>query len=193
MKLVFQNLVRQILTYSLLILIFGVAVPYVKGLGFLDPALLGAYACIGMVFAGPAAEQAFEKNPSTTGEALRWIGRAVAFGEGLAVAMLGCGLATLYVTHSKMLTFPPDLSGLAMPLAMGLGLSLAVASMAGWMAVEFSVASAKIALRLVFMGLLLAFFLRGNWLPGVLGEGTAVTVAAACIFLGLLVQRLRRA
>ena len=188
-----RNFARQILTYAFLLLIFGFAVPEGKGLGFLDPALLGAYACMGMVFAGPAAAQAFEKTPRSLGQALRRIGLAVAFGEGVTLAMLGCGLATLYITHAKMLVFPPDLSGLELPLAMGLGLSLAVASMAAWVAVQYSVGSAKVALRVVFMALLLAFFLRGNWLPQVLGQGTAITLAAACVFLGLLMQRLRRA
>ncbi len=117
------NMARQILTYSLLILVFGVAVPYWKGLGFLDPALLGAYACLGTVFAGPAAAQAFENKPASLAQGFRSVGLAVAFGEGISVAMLACGLATLYITRSKMLTFPPDLSGLALPEAMGLGLS----------------------------------------------------------------------
>ncbi|HEY4361035.1 MAG TPA: hypothetical protein VGN17_08705 [Bryobacteraceae bacterium] len=187
-----MNVARQILTYAFLLLIFGFAVPEWKGLGFLDPALLGAYACMGMVFAGPAAAQAFEKAPGSVGDGLRRIGLAVAFGEGITVALLGCGLATLYITHSKMLVFPPDLTGLVLPLAMGLGLSLAVASMAGWVAVQYSASSAKVALRAVFIGLLLAFFLRGNWLPQVLGQGTVITLAVACVFLGLLMQRLRR-
>jgi hypothetical protein len=184
---------RQILTYTILVLVFGVAVPQWKGLDFLDPSLLGAYACMGMVFAGPAAAQAFEKRPSSPAQAVRWVGLAVAFGEAISVGMLGCGLVTLYATHSKVLPFPPDLTGLAWPEAMGLGLTLASASMAGWVAVEFSVGAAKRALRLVFLGLLVAFFLRGNWLPQVLEEGTAITCAAAVVFLGLLVQRLRRA
>jgi hypothetical protein len=187
------NMARQILTYSLLILVFGVAVPYWKGLGFLDPALLGAYACLGMVFAGPAAAQAFENKPASLAQGFRSVGLAVAFGEGISVAMLACGLATLYITRSKMLTFPPDLSGLALPEAMGLGLSLAVASMAAWVAVQFSLTSARMALRLVFMALLVAFFLRGNWLPQVMGQGAAITFAVSGLFLWLLAGRLRRA
>ena len=115
-----MNVPRQVVTYSLLLLVFGVAVPYWKGLDFLDPALLGAYACMGMVFAGPAAAQAFEKKPASAAQALRSVALAVAFGEGISLAMLGCALATLYVTHSKLLPFPPDLTGLAWPEALGL-------------------------------------------------------------------------
>ena len=59
-----------------------------KGLGFLDPALICAYACLAMVFAGPVAAQSFEKKPASTMQAMGWIARAVAFGEGLSVAML---------------------------------------------------------------------------------------------------------
>jgi hypothetical protein len=184
---------RQILTYSVLMLVFGVAVPYVKGLDFLDPALLCAYACVGMVFAGPAAAQAFEKQPASVAEGLRSLARAVAFGEAISIAMLGCALVTLYATHGKMLTFPPDLSGLVLPEALGLGLTLAVAAMAAWLALQFSVGSARTGIRVVFMGLLAAFFLRGRWLPGVTGEGSVIAFAAALVFLGLLSRRLRQA
>lgn len=183
---------RQILTYALLVLVFGVAVPYWKGLDFLDPALLCAYACMGMVFAGPAASQAFEKRPASTVEALRWIGVAVAFGEAISIAMLGCGLVTLYATRSKMLTFPPDLGGLILPEALGLALSLAIAAMAAWTAMRFSAGSARTALRLVFMALLGAFFLRGRWLPQVAGQGAAIAFAAAVLFLGMLMRCLRQ-
>jgi hypothetical protein len=193
-----MNTRRQVLTYALLLLVFGVAVPQWKGLGFLDPALLCAYACLAMVFAGPVAAQSFEKQPASTAQALGWIARALAFGEGLSVAMLACALVTLYVTHSKVLAFPPDLGGLAMPEALGLALSLAVASMAAWTATQFSVNSARAALRAVFLVLLVAFFLRGPWLPQVVGQATLVALAAAAVFLGLLTRcvgqhRLRQA
>jgi hypothetical protein len=184
---------RQVLTYALLVLVFGVAVPYVKGLDFLDPALLCAYACTGMIFAGPAAAQAFEKKPASTAAALGAIARAVAFGEAISIAMLGCGLATLYATHSKMLTFPPDVSGLILPEALGLGLALAVAAMGAWTAVQFSVSSARTVQRCVFMALLAAYFLRGRWLPGVTGEGSVIAFAAAGVFLGLLSWRMKQA
>lgn len=181
-----MNTRRQILTYALLLLVFGVAVPQWKGLGFLDPALICAYACLAMVFTGPVAAQLFEKKPASMAQALVWIARAVAFGEALSVAMLACALVTLYVTHSKILTFPPDLAGLAMPEALGLALSLAVAALAAWVAVRFSVNSAKAALRAVFVLLLVAFFLRGPWLPQVTGQATLIALAAAVVFLALL-------
>src|SRR5207237_1602105 len=46
-------------TQLLILVVFGVVVPLLKGLDFLDPLLLGAYTCMGAVFAPPAAASRF--------------------------------------------------------------------------------------------------------------------------------------
>ncbi len=110
---------RSVLNYLLLVLAFGVVVPRLKGLEFFDPVLMSAYACIGMLFSGPATAQAFETKPSSFGEALRWIFQAVLFGEVIAAAMLVGGVLTVYLTHLRSLFFLPDLIQLATSAVVG--------------------------------------------------------------------------
>jgi hypothetical protein len=186
-----KRAVRNGVVYVLVILAFGVAVPAGKGLGFFDPTLLAAYACIGTVFAGPAAAQAFEKWPASFGQALGWILKAVSFGELVVIAMLACATATVFYMNRPAF-FPPDLETLGYSLLLGLAASLALVSLAAWLTVEFSAGAARMALRLIFLGLLALFYLRGQWLPAVAGQGILISVMAAAVFLTLLRQRLRR-
>ena len=161
------NLVRNSIIYVLLILAFGIAVPASKGLGFFDPTLLAAYACLGTIFAlaRPRRRQ-FVERPVSFRQALRWIVRAVLFGELIAVAILASGVATVYYT-SRGGFFPPDLVTLGYSLWLGLAACLALASLAAWIAVEFSAVAARMALRVVFVGLLALMYLRGQSLTDV--------------------------
>ena len=61
----FARYVRGAFIYLVLLIAFGVFLPWQKGLDFFDPALLAAYACLGVVFAGPAAAQAFDNKPES--------------------------------------------------------------------------------------------------------------------------------
>lgn len=184
-----QRVARNGVIYVLLILAFGVAVPASKGLGFFDSSLLSAYACLGTVFAGPAAAQKFEKRPASMAQALGWIGKAVLFGELLAIAMLACGTVTVFELN-RAAFFPPDVESLGYSLLLGLTASLALASLAAWVTAEFSAGVARMALRVVFLALLALFYFRGRWLPTVAETGTLISLMAAATFLALLRQRL---
>src|ERR1700704_6683986 len=46
-------------TQLLILAVFGVVLPLLKGLDFFDPLILGAYTCMGVVFAPPAAASSF--------------------------------------------------------------------------------------------------------------------------------------
>src|SRR6185437_705197 len=85
---------RTILIHAALIAVFGVALPWSKGIGFIDPVITSAYACLGILFAAPAAAQAFEQRPRSAKEAFARIGLAVLYGEAMAIAMLGAGRAS---------------------------------------------------------------------------------------------------
>jgi hypothetical protein len=182
---------RNALTYLVVLLLFGMAVPAAKGLGFFDPVLLAAYACLGIVFAGPAAAQAFEKRPASLAQAVQWIAKAAAFGELLAIAMVACGIGTVYVTH-RGYVFPPDLESLAFAVLLGLAGSLTVASLAAWVTVQVSSQASRRALRAVYVGLVALFYFKGRWLPSVVEIGTVVCLLATGVLVLLLRLRLAR-
>ena len=184
--------IRSAFIYVVLLIAFGVFLPWRKGLDFFDTALLSAYACLGVVFSGPAAAQAFENRPESMRQALAWIAVAVGFGEAIAVAMLACGLLTVRLT-SPYLPFGPDVASLADALLLGLTASVALASLGAWVALRFSAGAARLALRVVLLLLVVAFFLRSRSLPEVAVPGAIVAAGAAILFLLLLRGTLREA
>jgi hypothetical protein len=182
--------VRVIPVYLLLIGIFGVFLPWQKGVNFLDSVMLGAYACLGVVFAGPAATSEFTALP-TVRKALVRVVISVIYGELVAGIMLLLGLVTVYVSHGGRVAVGPDLNSLAECTVLGLTLSLAVSMGAVWLSVKFSPGAAKNALRLVFLGLLAAFYLRSGWLPVVALRGAGISLMASMLFFTLLRAALR--
>jgi hypothetical protein len=182
---------RGVLNYGLLILAFGVIVPRMKGLVFFDPTLMTAYSCMGFMFSGPAAAQAFRIKPGSWTEALRWVLRAVIFGELIALIMLLTGILTVYLTHLGGLFFLPNLAYLRNAQLLGATGSLALAALAGWVTRRFSAGAAQGTLRVVFLVLLILFFYSGQRLPEQAAWGIAISVAAGAAFLELLRRELR--
>jgi hypothetical protein len=188
-----SNLARYIRSgfiYVVLLIAFGVFLPWRKGLDFFDTALLSAYACLGVVFAGPAAAQAFENKPESMRQALAWVGVAVGFGEAIAVAMLAIGLLTVRLTV-PYLPFGPDITSLVDALLLGLTASFALASLGAWVSQRFSSGAARLVLRIVLLVLVVAFFLRSRALPEVAVLGAAIATGAGLLFLFLLQASLR--
>lgn len=171
---------RVIPVYLLLIGIFGVFLPWQKGRDFLDSVMLGAYACLGVVFASPAAAPEFEKEP-TIQKAVARVAISVLYGELVAGVMLLLGVITVYLSRGGRIVVGPDLQSLAECAALGLTLSWAVSTATVWLSVRFSPSSAKNVVRLVFVGLLAAFYLRSGWLPAVALRGAGIALLAAIL------------
>ncbi|MCU1334700.1 MAG: hypothetical protein JWO19_281 [Bryobacterales bacterium] len=172
---------RTLPVYLLLLAVFGVFLPWQKGRDFLDSVMLGAYACLGVVFAAPVAAAEFETKPSIQ-NALARVVVSVLYGELVAGAMLLLGMITVYVSRAGRIVVGPDLRSLAECAALGLTLSLAVSTAAVWISLKFSPSVAKGVVRLVFLGLLAAFYLRSGWLPTVALRGTGIALTASIIF-----------
>jgi hypothetical protein len=143
--------------------------------------ILGAYACLGVVFAAPAAAPEFEKAP-TTRKGLARVVISVIYGELVAGTMLLLGMITVYVSRWERIVVGPDLRSLAECGALGLTLSWAVSTAAVWLSVRFSPVAAKGVVRMVFLALLAAFYLRSGWLPTVALRGAGIALLAAILF-----------
>jgi hypothetical protein len=176
---------RVILVHLAIIAVFGVLWPWFRGIDFLDPVLLSAYACLGVLFAGPAAAQAFAaERPQSDADALGRIAVAAIYGEMLAVLILLAGLTTVYT--SKHVPFGPDWIGLAWAVVLGFTGAVAMAAVAGWLALRFSTGMARGALRLIFLALLCLFFFKSRWLPDIAGRGISVCCGIAVLaFFGI--------
>jgi hypothetical protein len=176
---------RVVILHLVLIAVFGVFIPFRKGLGFLEPIMITAYACLGVLFAAPAAAQAFSKGrPQTMREAGLRAAKAVGYGEALALVMLISGVVTLSVANGRLLL--PQFDVLAEGALMGLAASTALALFSGWMTLHFSPAAARVGMRLVFMGLLILFVLQGPRLPEIPLWGAELSVALSALMIILL-------
>lgn len=177
---------RSILLHLALLLAFGMWIPRMKGVDFLDSQVLGAYACLGLIFAGPAAAQAFPEGFPSFKRAMARVFASVLYGELVVAALLAAGIGTVYLTRHGGFVPTPDWDTLARCALFGLGGSALLASMAAWITVGFSRRIAMICQRLAFFGLLILFYYRGRWLPDVSLAGAVVCLALTGVFIVLL-------
>src|SRR5438552_11535114 len=88
--------IRAVPVYLFLIGIFGVFLPWQRGGSFLDAIILGAYACLGVVFAAPTAASLFDSRPTIQKAGARVV-ISVLYGELVAVILLVLAVITVYV------------------------------------------------------------------------------------------------
>lgn len=157
-----------------------------KGLDFFDSTVLGAYACLGLILAGPAAAQAFPEGVLSFRQAMARVFASVLYGELVVAALLGAGIATVYLTHRGSFVPTPDWETLGRCAAFGLGASAMLASMAAWATVKFSRRAVMVWLRVIFFGLLILFYYYGQRLPDVGFTSAAACLVVAGVFTGLL-------
>ncbi len=181
--------IRSLPLYVLVIGVFGVVLPWQKGRDFLDSVILGAYACLGVVFAAPVAAAEFERFPDVQ-KALARVVISVFYGELVAAAMLILGIATVYVSRGGRIVVGPDFRSLAECAALGFTLSSAVSTAAVWLSLKISPRAAKIVVRLVFLALLAAFYLRSGWLPAVAMSGAGIALLVSILLLMALCSTL---
>jgi hypothetical protein len=171
-----------------LLAVFGVLIPWLKGVEFMDPALPTIYACLGPLFAAPALVQLLREGDSGWTTTSARIAAAVLYGEVMTIALLVLGIATVLVSRRLAYLYLPDPILLGEALLLGLGLTLAFTAMAAWMTLQFSGRTAMVTLRLLFLLLFALFLLRSWWLPGIAGWGSLASLALAGCFL-LVVKR----
>jgi len=183
---------RSILLHLALLAAFGIWIPQAKGVDFLDSQVLGAYVCLGLIFAAPAAAQVFppEFAPSFR-QAMARIFASVLYGEIVALTLAGSGIATVYLTHRASFVPQPDWETLARCALFGLAASAMLASLAALVTIRFSRGAAMICLRVAFFGLLILYYYRGQWLADVGLTGAAAWFVVTGLFVALLKRACR--
>lgn len=177
---------RTILLHLALLVIFGVVLPQRKGIEFLDPVILSAYSCLGVIFAAPAAAASFAKGrPQSTKDALARAARAGGYAEGFALLMLVAGIATVNFGLRGRWRWP-QVDTLGESAWLGLTATIAMALLAGWVTLHYSAQAAQIGMRVLLVALLLAFFLHSQELPEIALQASAVCLAIAGLTVYLL-------
>jgi hypothetical protein len=161
---------RQALVILVVVAAFGILVPLYKGIGFMDPRILAAYACLALLFVAPAsAESAAAQGrvapPSTVFPKIALI---VAWGWGMSLLILASAMVTLNLTARG-----PVREGLLLPpwnflsslLTFSLAASIAIAALGALLARRFSAAAVKTILRTGFLVILLLLVFGSRVLP----------------------------
>lgn len=157
---------RTVFNNLLVAFLFGVLVPYLKGIEYLDLFFLVPYSFLSLFFVVPLAVDAVFAHPER-GVPLAGLFRAVGIGwfTGVCVLWLGIGAVSWRIGR---LVAPPIAVGLSLAV-MSLFACIFVAALAAWTANRMPGASiATGRLRIAFLLLLVAFFA----LPRVLHEDT---------------------
>ena len=178
--------------HVLLLAAFGVFVPWLKGVEFMDPALPMIYVCLGPLFAAPALVQLLRERGAEWPTTWTRIVAATVYGEGMTLLLLVLGLGTVLIGHRQAYLFLPDPILLGEAVLLGLGLTLALTAMSAWITLQFSGRMAMVVLRVLFLLLFAVFLLRSWWLPSIAGWGAVSSFGVAGCFLLLVRQRTAR-
>jgi hypothetical protein len=157
----------SVVSYIAFLLLFGVLVPWFKGLSFLDPLIVVPYACLSLLFAAPAAaDGVMALRAGRSGSVTRVVVQAVAIGWLSGVLVLGVGLTAVNWFHGYGRTVLPPVKTLGSALALSLAGSILVAGLAALLALRAATReSVRHMLRFGFLGLLVVFVFVPPALP----------------------------
>jgi len=158
---------RQALILVAVVLIFGVILPWYKGLTLLQPLILLAYALMALLFVAPAASEfwAVLEKPASARSIVTRILAIVGYGWGIALAMLVTAIVTLNVIYRGPRWLIPPEPFLASLVSLSLTASAAVAVICALLARQFSAVTAKAIVRAFFLLALFGLAFGSRILP----------------------------
>jgi hypothetical protein len=157
---------KQALLILGIVVVFGICLPWYKGLDFLDPVIIAAYALLAVFFVAPASAEAFAGHQATSStEFLRRCGTLLAYGWGIAVLVLAAGLTSVNFRMWHGHPLLPAGSFLVAVLLLALTLSAVVIVLSALLARRMTAKSIKGFFRLVFLVALLVIGFGNRLLP----------------------------
>lgn len=158
---------RQALILLSVVLIFGVLVPWYKGVTILQPTVILAYALMALLFVAPAAAEFWSAIPSPPSGSvvLGRIAAIVGYGWGIAVAMLATALVTLNLVNRTERFFLPPRAFLTAIFLFSLTAAAAVAVVCALVSSRFSGETTKAIVRAFFLLVLFGLAFGSRILP----------------------------
>ncbi|MBZ5611595.1 MAG: hypothetical protein LAP38_25320 [Acidobacteriia bacterium] len=160
-------MLRQALVLLIVVVVFGILVPWYKGFTFLQPWILTAYASMALLFVAPAAAEFWSANPppDSTRAVLARIFVPVGFGWGVSVLMLVTAVVTLNLAYWGGRVLIPPQGLMASVLVFSLTASTAVAALCAVLGLRLPALTVKSILRVVFLLVLLVLAFGSRFLP----------------------------
>ncbi len=152
-------MMRQALVILLVIVAFGILVPWYKGFAFLDPRITVAYGCIALLFVAPASAEAAQLagEGATNAQLLQRLSLVVAYGWGITAVIFATALITLNVTYGRGTLIVPPVQLYGSVLVFSLAGAAMIAALSGVLSRRFSAITVKNIVRFAFLAALLAF------------------------------------
>jgi hypothetical protein len=165
---------RQAVVILLVVIAFGILVPFIKGLGMLDSRIIALYACLGLLFVAPASVEwaAGPGKAAPVRDIITRIAIIVGWGWGMTLVILGTAIVTMNLVGRRGGFAAPPFRFLAAVLTFSLTASIAVALLGAVLARRFSASQVKSILRGGFLVILIALVV----LPRVLPEPVTLAV-----------------
>ena len=170
----------DLLRHTILFTLFGVFLPWRKGIEFFDPFLLAAYVCLAFVFTAPEVVDALARPATvdslmafshppiapTRADLLRAIRRGCVYGWLCGLAIIALGIVTVNIAVARGgLVHPPVVTLLSLLVWGGLGCILTAAA-AAFVAMRTAHAGhAKSRLRTMLLAMLCAVIFVPQFLP----------------------------
>ena len=158
---------RQALILVGAVSVFGVLLPWYKGLTMLQPIVVLAYALMAVLFVAPAASEFWSslESPAGAGATVRRLLGIVGYGWGVAIGMLATAIVTVNMVYrSPRLLIPPE-PFLGSALVLSLTASIAVAELCALLARRYSAGMAKSTVRTLLLLILLGLVFGSRVLP----------------------------
>jgi len=157
---------RDAILTAFVFLMFGIYVPYRRGIDFFDTLLLVPYTCISFLFCAPVVIDSIYADGRGGGVTLRHLVRGIAYGWFCGLIIVMAGIATVNCSLKQpQAVLPPAavlLSGLVISL-LGCGF---VAGLSAWISFrEDKPEDSKRKVRIGFLLLLCAVWFIPGWLP----------------------------
>jgi hypothetical protein len=151
-------MVRQVLLLGLTVAIFGVLVPWLKGFGFLYPVIILCYGCLGVLYAAPAAAEAFGNQAPGATRMSMFARMAVlaAYGWGISVLTLVSGIITVNLTNWQGHFVGPRWGLVGATLILSAAACAAVVAFCAIVAATYGAHAAKTILRLSLLVIVLS-------------------------------------
>ncbi len=152
----------QIIVLLGAIALFGLLLPWYKGIDFLDARIIFAYACLSAVMAAPASASAFSDPESRSLERIALI---AAFGFGFAMVSLVTALLTVNLAHWHGHALLPRTTFLAACVFLSASAALAVTATSALLSRYISSRNIKAAFRFLFLLLIAALVFADRRTP----------------------------
>ncbi|MBX9600809.1 MAG: hypothetical protein K2X35_07390 [Bryobacteraceae bacterium] len=152
---------------AVVIVTFGVWIPYTKGFDFLDVLFQLAYAMIGALFVAPAALALFAApfRATSTREIHTKALAAAGFGWLASLLILSIGLIAVNQFHWIGRWVLPSLRVFLSAAAIGLSLAIAISYLAANLSLRFASGTAQALVRILFLLILGIVAFRERLLP----------------------------